>query len=53
MKSLHRYIDTNMQNKTCVGKMIPTYNKQHLSNSWGSIHYKVKLYRGWAGKMPK
>ena len=25
-------IDTNIQNIACLGKIIPTCNKQHLSN---------------------
>ena len=31
-------IETNIQNIACLGKKMPLYNKQQLSNIWGSIH---------------
>ena len=31
-------IETNIENIGCLGKTMSLYNKQHLSNTWGSIH---------------
>ena len=30
-----------MQNTTCQCKIVSKFHKQHLRNSWGSIHWKV------------
>ena len=37
----HKYT----KNKKCLSVMILTYNKQLLSNTWSSIHEKVKQHR--------
>ena len=29
---------TNIQSTASLGKVMSTYNKQHLSNTWGSVY---------------
>ena len=43
-------IKTNIKNIACLGKTMPLCNKQHLSNIWGSVHWKVKQHWGWVKK---
>ena len=43
-------IETNIQNIAFLGNRISLCNKQHLSNIWGSIHYKVKQHWGLVEK---
>ena len=38
--------ETKMRILACLGKAMYLYNKQHLSNIWGSIHEKVKQHWG-------
>ena len=33
--------------KKCLNLMMLIYIKQHLRNTWSSIHEKVKQHRGW------
>ena len=39
---LYIHIGLNTQNTECLGKTMSLCNKQHLGNTWGSIHEKVK-----------
>ena len=58
-KKLHRY-DINRPRprhahkytkyKMCLGIMMVICIKQHLSNTWSSIHEKVKQHWGWVEK---
>ena len=43
-------IEKKIQNIACVGRTMPSCNKQHLSNIWGCIHSKIKQRRGWVEK---
>ena len=43
-------IEINIQNIARLGKTMPLCNKQHLSNIWGLLHYKVKQHWGWVEK---
>ena len=36
-------MEKTVQNIAYLGKIISIYNKQHLSNIWGSMHEKVEL----------
>ena len=38
------------KSKLCLGIIMVTYIKQHLSNIWSSIHEKVKQHWGWVEK---
>ena len=41
----HKY-----SNHKCLSMIMLICMKQHLSNTWGSIHEKVKYHWGWAEK---
>ena len=43
-------IEKNIKDIACLGKTMPLCNKQHLSNIWGSVHWKVKQHWGWVKK---
>ena len=36
--------------KMCLSIVVTICIKQHLSNTWSSVHEKVKQYSGWAEK---
>ena len=42
--NINQYLDieANKENIACLGKTMSLFNKQHLSNVWGSIYEKVK-----------